>query len=82
MDSVGAFEPLTEAAMNQSSIVKDRLGHVLFSCMKCGRPLDADDFFELGMRLPHPAESRDEYFDAELVDSASHASCIRAERAS
>jgi hypothetical protein len=48
----------------------------LFNCERCAVPLVLEDFVDLGLRLPDEGESRDDYFDAELLDSISHLHCI------
>ena len=60
----------------------DRSGHVLFRCGDCGAPISQADIHDLGMRLPEPGESADEYFDAELVNAFRHERCALAARAS
>jgi hypothetical protein len=40
-----------------------------------------DHFFETGLRLPDQGESRDDYCDAELIDSVMHVDCLRTTRA-
>jgi len=54
----------------------------MFVCPDCGEALTADDVFEHGLRLPDCGETRDEYFEAELLDNLGHVSCLRARRAS
>lgn len=61
--------------------IADEAGRPMFTCRRCGGPLTADDFFELGMRLPDDGESRDDYCDAELIDYVEHPTCIAATRA-
>lgn len=61
--------------------VRDFRGRVMFHCRDCGHPLTADDFFQLGLRLPDEGEERDDYCAAELIDDATHVSCLRARRA-
>jgi hypothetical protein len=46
-----------------------------FPCDHCSRPLTYDDFVDLGLRPPDERETRDDYFDAELLDSLAHANC-------
>jgi hypothetical protein len=46
-----------------------------FRCERCCRPLEEEDFGDLGLRLPYRGESREEYFDAELLDSVTHLRC-------
>jgi hypothetical protein len=55
--------------------VLDAAGRRMFECRECGRALTVDDFFVLGMRLPERGETRDDYCDAELIDSVRHAVC-------
>ena len=61
--------------------IADAAGRPMFTCNRCGRALTADDFFELGLRLPDDGESRDDYCDAELIDYVDHAACAAAARA-
>lgn len=61
--------------------VLDARGRVMFHCKTCSRPLNADDFFELGLRLPEPGEIKDEYCADELIDSVTHTACAQAARA-
>jgi hypothetical protein len=51
-----------------------------FQCATCMQPLTAEDFGDLGLRPPHDGEGRDDYFDAELLDSISHLDCAAAAR--
>lgn len=46
-----------------------------FSCERCGAPLDEGDFGDLGLRTPDIGESREEYFDAQLLDELAHLRC-------
>lgn len=62
--------------------ILDFHGRIMFYCASCGVPLTADDFFELGMRLPDHGETHDDYFEAELLERLSHVDCLRAARAS
>jgi hypothetical protein len=64
-----------------SAPVADYRGNILFRCSDCGRPLTHDDFFHLGLRMPEPDESRDDYHEAELLDSVRHEDCRRARQA-
>jgi hypothetical protein len=59
--------------------VSDYRGMILFRCSRCDAPLTSDDFFALGMRLPDDGESREDYCEAELLDSAVHVDCTRAQ---
>ncbi len=59
----------------------DHQGRVLFACSSCGEPITADDFFEMGLRLPDDGETQEDYFSAELLDDLSHASCAQEKRA-
>ena len=61
-----------------SRAIADHHGRIIFRCPACGEPLTADDFFDLGLRLPDDGETRDDYFAAELLDDLSHATCSRA----
>ena len=49
-----------------------------FTCAHCALPLEFEDFGDLGLRPPQEGESREDYFDAELLDSISHLHCIDA----
>lgn len=49
-----------------------------FICDHCHQPVTFEDFIDLGLRAPDTGESRDDYFDAELLDSLTHEACIRA----
>lgn len=60
--------------------VTDHRGVVMFHCSYCMTPLTVDDFIELGLRIPDPSESRDDYCDAELIDSLQHLRCAAALR--
>ncbi len=60
--------------------VVDFRGTIMFHCSYCSAPLSEDDFIELGVRMPDPSESREDYCDAELIDSLQHASCTRSNR--
>ncbi|MBI5288222.1 MAG: hypothetical protein HY873_04550 [Chloroflexi bacterium] len=71
------------AAMTPSAeALRDTRGQPMFVCPDCGRALTAEDVFEHGLRLPDYGETRDEYYEAELLDSLGHVSCLRARRAS
>ncbi len=61
--------------------VLDRHGRAMFACIRCGAPITHDDFFELGLRLPHPDEDRDDYTEAELIDDLTHIAYASAQRA-
>ena len=65
------------ASQNGSQAVVDHLGHTVLTCASCHTPLTPDDFFELGMRLPEPDETRDEYIEDELIDYVSARSASR-----
>jgi hypothetical protein len=56
----------------------DAHGNADFLCSRCKRSLTERDFFDLGMRMPDGGETRDEYFDAELLDEIVHESCVAA----
>lgn len=58
--------------------IRDRNGVPMFRCPDCAEPLSPTDIFEHGLRLPFNGESRDEYFDAELLDELGHVACARA----
>lgn len=47
----------------------------MFVCAVCGRALTRDDIFELGLRLPEPGETREEYAETDLVDAVEHIAC-------
>jgi hypothetical protein len=60
--------------------IVDSSGRIMFFCAACGTPMTRDHFFEIGLRLPDQGESRDDYCDAELIDSVMHVDCLRAAR--
>ena len=64
-----------------TSTMTDFSGRIFFHCSACGAPLTDDDFIDLGLRAPDSGEGRDEYCDAELLDSVRHADCARARKA-
>ena len=64
--------------MSTDTVVRDGAGIEMFRCTRCGAPLLEEDFGDLGLRLPHHGESREEYQDAELLDSISHVRCVDA----
>jgi len=64
-----------------SSPILDRHGRIMFNCRACGAPITSDDFFDLGLRLPEPGESKDDFCDRELIDAIEHMDCLRAARA-
>lgn len=66
---------------SSSSPVLDSHGRVMFQCRSCGGAVSTDDLFEIGLRLPEPGESADEYCDAELIDGVDHIDCRLAARA-
>ena len=66
---------------SSSSPILDYHGRIMFYCRACGAPITSDDFFHLGLRLPDAGESKDDYCDAELIDSIEHVDCLRAARA-
>jgi hypothetical protein len=47
----------------------------MFVCSTCARALTGDDVIAQGLRLPEPDESRDDYFEAELIDALDHLDC-------
>jgi hypothetical protein len=59
-----------------SEPLTDRLGHAMFQCSRCRRPLSGDDLIEQGLRLPDPGESREDYLEAELIDVLDHPHCV------
>ena len=65
----------------RDDIVRDGHGRPMFFCPDCGSALTSDDVADHGLRLPDAGETRDEYFEAELLDSLGHISCLRARRA-
>ena len=60
------------------AIIVDADGSAMFLCRRCETPLTERDFFDLGMRMPERGESRDEYYDAELLDEIVHERCVSA----
>jgi len=61
--------------------IRDRHGVPMFICRRCGNALSSSDFFDLGLRVPEPYETRDDYLDAELLDTLSHVACSAAAKA-
>jgi hypothetical protein len=59
----------------------DRDGKPMFVCPDCLAPLSSDDVVAHNLRVPDVGETRDEYAEAELLDSLSHIDCLRARRA-
>lgn len=49
-------------------------------CAICCRGLTTDDVFELGLRLPEPGETWEEYAEKELIDSIEHVACAEGRR--
>lgn len=64
-----------------SDAVVDFQGRIMFYCAACGSPITKSDIFELGLRLPEPGESKDDYCEAELIDAITHVDCLKAARA-
>jgi len=64
-----------------TSPVLDQHGRVMFQCGHCGTPISQNDFFDLGLRLPDMGETKEEYCDAELINTVEHVDCLRADRA-
>jgi hypothetical protein len=62
--------------------IRDRRGVPMFVCPRCGVGLAPSDLFDLGLRVPEPYETREDYLDAELLDAISHAACSAAAKAS
>jgi hypothetical protein len=62
-------------------VVRDYRGQELLRCTHCGRALTHAEFYDLGLRLPEAGESCDDYYDAEVLDSATHPACVEAVRA-
>ncbi len=67
-------------AMTEAPLLDER-GRVMFHCGRCGGAISADEFFQLGLRLPERGESADDYRDAELLDRMDHVDCSRSVRA-
>jgi len=61
--------------------VIDHQGRIMFLCAACGLPITKSDLFELGLRLPDPGESKDDYCASELIDSLTHGDCPTSARA-
>jgi hypothetical protein len=57
-------------------IVCDYRGEPVLHCSTCGRALSVAEFFELGLRPLDSGESREEYCDAEVIDSVTHTACV------
>jgi hypothetical protein len=75
------METKQEAFVSTSEALRDPKGRPMFLCGTCGLPLSAHDVTGQGLRLPGPDESRDEYLDAELIDSLQHPACLSERRA-
>lgn len=58
-----------------SEALRDGRGRPMFVCSTCARALTGDDVIAQGLRLPEPDESRDDYFEAELIDALDHLDC-------
>ncbi len=71
--------------MNQhrSAALLDHEGHPLLDCADCGSPLSASDLGDVGLPLPNPADSAEDYCDAQLLDPRElrHLHCLEAELA-
>lgn len=61
--------------------VVDFRGRIMFHCSVCGAAITKDDFFHIGLRFPDPDETKDDYCEAELVDTVTHPRCLTAARA-
>lgn len=59
------------------TVMRDQRGRPLFICQGCGGELVDADVMDHGLRLPDIGETRDEYFDAELIDELGHVACER-----
>jgi hypothetical protein len=55
--------------------VLDHGGHVMFRCGGCAGPMSQADILDLGLRLPEPGETANDYLDAELIDALRHERC-------
>ena len=55
-------------AHNETQPMLDRQGRPCFLCGVCRAALSASDVAELGLRVPDPDETIEEYCDAELLD--------------
>lgn len=64
-----------------SGPVVDFQGRTMFFCSACAAPITYDDFFDMGLRLPDPRESKDDYCESQLIDTIEHVDCLRAARA-
>ena len=55
-------------AHDETHPLLDRQGQPRFKCGVCRATLSASDVAELGLRIPDPDETIEEYCDAELLD--------------
>lgn len=62
----------------KSDVMRDCNGLPLLLCATCGQALCMNDLIEQSLRLPEPAESREDYVDAELLDDLAHVACLNA----
>jgi hypothetical protein len=58
-----------------NDVLLDPDNRPMFVCAICGRALTRDDIFELGLRLPEPGETWEEYGEADLIDAIEHVVC-------
>jgi hypothetical protein len=56
-------------------------GRPIFVCAICHQALGKDDIFDLGLRVPEPGETWEEYADAEVIDAIEHVACAESRAA-
>ncbi len=71
------------ANRHRSAALLDRDGHPFLACADCGSPLSASDLDDLGLPVPHQADSAEDYCDAQFLDPSElrHLRCLEAELA-
>lgn len=72
--------PFVMTSLSNDAVL-DHQGRIMFLCPACGAPISRSDLFELGLRFPEPGESKDDYCEAELIDSVTHVACLKSGRA-
>ena len=61
--------------METDDVVPNPDAMPMFRCAVCGQALTNGDALDLGLRLPDPGESYEEYAEAELIDRIEHLAC-------